>query len=880
MNGFMKFATCSLLISAGCQAPASLSNWSHRDDLRNAAATDQLSERIEKNSPGLQSKAAELQAPQKSVDELVRLGQSEVSDWYRDKSPQRLRAARGHFESALALAPQSSSAHHGIAIIADLEGNFSEAERHYQQALIQKPNDSDILGDVGYSYLLQGRYSESEQYSLRAIQASANNINAVKHLGDAYARQGKTQLAQETYAKVYSPEEVQKALADHQPVSSPFSIQTDKTNSSIFDRLLPGKTPAEKLAADIQRRQQEYNEQLQRQPHPRSRPAVGGPTGQGSERLAQEHILRQQLQDIDRQEMARHQEGPILIDERTGQLTRLPGAENSGYGMNGNIAAANFGPMSLQAPHPAHPGGFAPGYSNPGGYDPANAFPAQNPMNGASMPPYAPSSPPQYSPQQFASTDPNFSQASSAAVQPGLPRGASPQQMRADVGPQPPQINGNGIRPWTGIQHADASSTGTSPYFTGDPQSGPVGPGTVIQANAQANVPQNAGQFPQRQPVGSNPAPQFAPNGPQGPVNGMGAAPGQGGMGDFAGMANGISNGVPSQNPNLNHNALSRTPEMAQGNQPTSPGNAYQQASRTAARMGMGLGPGGIFPVSDASRTIQPPGSMSYENSNVPAPQRWMPDTITPPNLSAAFQPIPNRVQAPNATTGPTPPVTYPSYSPEQFGTASRYDTRTMQTSGVPLDYNNSMQGYEAQRWIAGREANIAVQQIWNQGPINTPVSPNSGSQYTHPNSSGMMYTPNAVGPDGRTLMPEQWPYPAVARPSPEQMQQNNPDAVQRASFLNGQSLSAQQGQQTQPGFGNPANHPDNQGPMGNRNGMSGAPMTPAGTAGSSQTPANVIVPTDYRNYLRQNAPTGNGTGVNSTRNDPADWPTIIPASR
>jgi len=922
MNGFMKLATCSLLIGAGCQTPASLSNWSHRDELRNAAATEQLSGRIEKNSPGLSAQAAQLQPAQK-LDEQIRLGQTEVSEWYRDKSPQRLKVARSHFESALTLVPQSSAAHHGIAIVADLEGNFSEAERHYQQALIQKPNDSDILGDLGYSYLLQNRFSESEQYSLRAVQANTANVNAIKHLGDAYARQGKTQLAQETYAKVYNPEEVQQALADHPPMSSPFSVQADKANSSIFDRLMPGKTPAEKLTADIQRRQEEYSSQLQQQ-RQRTQFSPQRPTSAESalprERLAQESILKQQLQEIDREEMARYQEGPILVDDRTGELTRLPGAENPAYGALHRSAPVNPAAMSLHAPQPV--GAAFPQPASP----PSGGFPATNPMTenpalagayygqqgapvssdaarmwnadgASSQPPPTPSfaqgfqgqSPPQQSFQPGPNTQyptqtaPHFEMA---------PLGGQFQSQSAQqpATPLPQQTGWPAQQPWTGIQQAGGRQNDSMPV---NPEMHSGAASAVIQANGQANVPFNSGNFPPAHPLNGGIHPQFAggqfASGQQGPQNGMpsanahpGVSPGPESMGNFAAM----SAGVPSQNPQAGGNA------MAAGN-PMASAGAYREASRAAARMGMGVGPGGIFPVSNGSQTIQPPGSMSYENTRTPAPQRWMPDAVPPQNLNNAFQPDPNPVRSPASNMGPTPPVTYPSYSQEQFGTASRYDARTMQNSGVPQDYNTSMQGYETQRWIAGREANMAVRQIWNQGPMNSPVSPSAGSLYTHPTAQGMMFTPNTPGPNGQGLVPEQWPHPPVASRGLDQMNQSDPYSMQQAS-RNGMPATGLQGQQSQgqQSFGQYSMQGDfargaapsaNGGATGSLNGP--APGNPINTSGSqsvSQAPANIVIPADYRSHTRQNSyMSPDGTQARDTGiNDPAAWPTIIPASR
>jgi len=925
VNGFLKISTCCLLVGAGCQAPRQFSSWSRQDELKNAAVSEELSARIEKSSPGLQSRIAENQ-PAQSLDEHIRLGQTEVSEWYRDKSPERLRAARTHFEKALALAPQSSSAHHGIAIVADLEQNFAEAERHYQQALIQKPDDSNILGDIGYSYLLQNRLSESEQYSLRAVQANSTNTNAIKHLGDAYARQGKTELARETYAKVYRPEDIQKALAENAPGTAPAVAQANKNSSSIFDRLIPGKSPSEKLAADIQRRQQEYEANLQRMAtadHPPSPSSLSGRvSAQGRERLAEESLLKQRLLEIDRQSMAQHPSGPILVDDQTGQLTRLPGAENASQEIARNLSSGNMAAMNLQAPNPAQsissqspyfpngmpsdsnrttgniPGTASERYAGPGN---ASASMAMNP--------------------QLANSHSSFGNSSSQQQPYGQPQSSSGNFSF-------PSSSGYSQQPWTGIQQTAVEDSSHQPDRVNHAYQQSIGgnASSVVQANGPLNGPANPQtNFGNQLPT----AMQGTFQQQQGPQNSR--MPGTPGIqnGAFQGQSMsagvpGLPAGIPRQSPmvqtqgiqnGMDSHAMAPNGMMSNSMGPApgmnssgvvsnsqlpanTPSDAYQQASQAAARMGMGVGPGGIFPVSNGSGSINPPGSMGYDSQQIPPPQRWMPDDVPPQNLNDAFQPYPNPVRPPASNQGQTPPVTYPSYSKEQFGTASRYDTRTLRDSGVPQDYNNSMQGYETQRWIAGREANMAVQQIWNQGPVNSPVSPSAGSLYTHPTAQGMMFTPNAPNPNGPGLIPEQWPYPPFASQGQNgPMSAAQPQGVTDANGMTDQASSNQYSQdqysQNQYSQNQPLQNTGDPGNYGSQPGAAGMNGVSPNAGGSSQqvynsgnqtvrrNPAQVIIPPAYHGSLRQYAPSSSGAEVTPAGgNDPSTWPTIIPASR
>ncbi|WP_437224168.1 tetratricopeptide repeat protein [Planctomicrobium sp. SH661] len=863
----MKFTACCMMFSAGCQATDRLTNWSHKDEIANAAASEQLASRIEKSSPGLNAQVAQNQ-PTKSVEEHIRLGQVEVSEWYRDKATLRLMTARSHFESALSMAPQSSSAHHGLAIIADLEKNYSEAERHYQQALIQNPTNSDILGDMGYSYLLQNRLSESEQYSLRAVQANPNNTNALKHLGDAYARQGKTQLATETYAKVYSPDGVQAALAENSPSTQKPPLEPlVKTNPTLFDRIVPGKSKGERLAADIQQRHQAYEEQAKRQANANSRGNL--PPNHAQRRLAQEAMLRQQMQDIDNEAIANHQGGPLLLDEQTGQMTRLPGAENQQSWRQETAVANSFSSMELY-PSP----GMNQRTDRPQNYQPqANGVSQNGPyfdempqdrgmqMAGGQYPPQQQAYSPQYG-------DPQQQSAGPAAYGNPSPYGNQPQYPQVEQAPrqQFPQRVPNSIQePWNGIQQTAAQAVDSHPADADSRlvnhayQQVPAGqPPEIVLANGQTNP------NPTMQGFQGNPGNQYGTQ-----PNGFGAMPPQGPSGQFGMPANNPSTfqsgsipghlqpGVPQQGP----------PQMAQG------GN-YQEASRAAARMGMGVGPGGMFPVVQQNQATQtpvmnPPGSMTY---NTPGPMRWMPDGGPAQNLNNAFQPYPNPVPSPPTTQGQTPPQITPTYSVDQFGTASRYDTRTLENSNIPSDLNQSLQDYETQRWVAGREANMAVQQIWNQGPINTPLSPSAGSQYTNPSQQGMMYTPNAPTANGRGHVPEQWPNAPVTGPGDVRQAGDQPRIMYQGP--NSASMNGSNGDlnSVQSDFNRYDNRQYSAGTqMPGQNGLSRPNPNPQRPQG------DVVVPAEYRPSARRQPEPQNG---NTAAGDQSSWPTIIPASR
>ena len=203
--------------------------------------------------------------------------------------------------------------------------------------------------------------------------------------------------------------------------------------------------------------------------------------------------------------------------------------------------------------------------------------------------------------------------------------------------------------------------------------------------------------------------------------------------------------------------------------------DAYREAAAAAARMGMGFGPGNMFPVFSQSAPVQAPGTGTAMNGTAfPTPPRHLPTNVPPLDLNAAYHPdpAPNTPPTSSVQTGPVMGAMTPTYTREQYGTASRFDSETLSRSGVPQSAwtDPRMEQYEAQRWEAGQQFNQAVQHVWSQGPTNSPVSPAAGSVYTYPNSQGPMTVPRTsdmVSGNPASHQPQQWPH------SPQQQDQD-----------------------------------------------------------------------------------------------------------
>ncbi|MCP4172708.1 MAG: hypothetical protein GY758_18255 [Fuerstiella sp.] len=144
------------------------------------------------------------------VEQLIQSGQATLRN---AQTPFQLARARQDFQEALDLDDSNASAHHGVAIVADLQEDWSAAEDHYKQALRQRPQDPGILNDLGYSYLLQNRYYESSQYLNQALQVAPGYEHAHINLALLSLKRGDRVGAETRLSDIYSPEDVNTTLA-------------------------------------------------------------------------------------------------------------------------------------------------------------------------------------------------------------------------------------------------------------------------------------------------------------------------------------------------------------------------------------------------------------------------------------------------------------------------------------------------------------------------------------------------------------------------------------------------------------------------------------------------------------------------------------------
>jgi Flp pilus assembly protein TadD len=126
---------------------------------------------------------------EEQVDRLLADGQAALQE-------ERFDDARLAYNEVLSASPDNATAHHGLAMAADLTEQWADAEYHYRQALRIRPRDANLLCDIGYSYLLQNRYAEAARYLNHAIEVNPQHESAQMNLALLDLRQGNREAAE------------------------------------------------------------------------------------------------------------------------------------------------------------------------------------------------------------------------------------------------------------------------------------------------------------------------------------------------------------------------------------------------------------------------------------------------------------------------------------------------------------------------------------------------------------------------------------------------------------------------------------------------------------------------------------------------------------
>ncbi|MEZ6058152.1 MAG: tetratricopeptide repeat protein [Planctomycetaceae bacterium] len=148
---------------------------------------------------------------QMTVEEHLAAGDREFT--LHQANPAELAKSRSHYESVVQKSPEHVVAHHRLAIIADLQKQYSVAEAHYRTALKGAPQNPDLLHDAGYSLVLQGRSAEAKPYFERALALSPQYVDAAEKLALIHLKAGNTAAASQVLAQAMPQPQVQQTLA-------------------------------------------------------------------------------------------------------------------------------------------------------------------------------------------------------------------------------------------------------------------------------------------------------------------------------------------------------------------------------------------------------------------------------------------------------------------------------------------------------------------------------------------------------------------------------------------------------------------------------------------------------------------------------------------
>ncbi|MBA4501422.1 tetratricopeptide repeat protein [Marinobacterium marinum] len=80
-------------------------------------------------------------------------------------------------------------AYNGLGVLADLDGNTTEAQRLYRISLSIRPAAADTLNNLGYSYYLDSRWQEAGVEFRKALEVTSDFEQAWRNLGLVYTRQ-------------------------------------------------------------------------------------------------------------------------------------------------------------------------------------------------------------------------------------------------------------------------------------------------------------------------------------------------------------------------------------------------------------------------------------------------------------------------------------------------------------------------------------------------------------------------------------------------------------------------------------------------------------------------------------------------------------------
>lgn len=145
----------------------------------------------------------------------------------------RLTDATEHYQGVLKLVPDHTVAHHRLAIIADRQRDYAEADHHYQAAVKSSSRNANLLSDFAYSKMLRSDLDASKTLLRQALAIDPTHSHALYNLGLVQGRQGHYDAALETFRKAGSEADAQANISRLFPQGRPALTSNDPTIPSV-----------------------------------------------------------------------------------------------------------------------------------------------------------------------------------------------------------------------------------------------------------------------------------------------------------------------------------------------------------------------------------------------------------------------------------------------------------------------------------------------------------------------------------------------------------------------------------------------------------------------------------------------------------------------
>lgn len=243
-RGWLLLLACGLLLSAGCQSGFGES-WSlaWKNPFK-STKTD------EKNAAAPRGKSVAKKDAKSSAsfaEEMSRGRNLEKSGKYSE--------AREVYQRLIVDYPERYEGYHRLAVVADRQKRYREAQSLYEEALRLERNNAELFNDLGYCFFLQGQMDKAERSLLKAVAMAPSNSRYRNNLGMVYGHQGREEEALEQFRRAGSEADAHYNLAFVRAAKSDF-----EGAKACFHRALaadPTYEPARRALASFRKAEED-----------------------------------------------------------------------------------------------------------------------------------------------------------------------------------------------------------------------------------------------------------------------------------------------------------------------------------------------------------------------------------------------------------------------------------------------------------------------------------------------------------------------------------------------------------------------------------------------------------------------------------------------